>query len=41
MAIDINKVIGWFDAKKGYITYSMTGSRNGSDSTADCSGSIT
>lgn len=41
MAIDINKVIGWFDAKKGYIMYSMTGSRNGSDNTADCSGSIT
>lgn len=41
MAIDINKLVGWFDAKKDHITYSMTGSRNGSDGTADCSGAMT
>ncbi|MDA9469907.1 lytic exoenzyme target recognition domain-containing protein [Enterococcus sp. 5H] len=33
--------VRWFDERKGKLTYSMYGSRNGSDGTADCSGSIT
>lgn len=33
--------ISWFDERKGKLTYSMYGSRNGADGTADCSGSIT
>ena len=41
MSIDLNAVVNWFDARKGLLTYSMTGSRNGADGTADCSGSIT
>lgn len=41
MAIDNNKAISWFDIRKGLLTYSMYGSRNGTDGTADCSGSIT
>ena len=41
MTIDLNAVVNWFDARKGLLTYSMTGSRNGTDGTADCSGSIT
>lgn len=41
MTIDLNAVVNWFDARKGLLTYSMTGSRNGADGTADCSGSIT
>lgn len=41
MTVDINKVIDWFERRKGVLTYSMTGSRNGADGTADCSGSIT
>ncbi|WAM37820.1 peptidoglycan amidohydrolase family protein [Leuconostoc pseudomesenteroides] len=41
MAIDLNKLVAWFDNHKGKLTYSMTGSRNGSDGTADCSGSVT
>lgn len=41
MAIDLNAVVNWFDARKGLLTYSMYGSRNGRDGTADCSGSIT
>lgn len=41
MTVDNNKVVGWFEARKGRLTYSMTGSRNGTDGTADCSGSIT
>lgn len=41
MAVDNNKVISWFENHKGRLTYSMTGSRNGADGTADCSGSIT
>lgn len=39
--VDNNKVIAWFVNRKGKLTYSMTGSRNGTDGTADCSGSIT
>ncbi|MBZ1517627.1 peptidoglycan hydrolase [Leuconostoc mesenteroides] len=41
MSVDINKVISWFDNHMGKITYSMYGSRNGSDGTGDCSGTIT
>lgn len=33
-------VHSWFDQRIGTITYSMNGSRNGADGTADCSGSI-
>ena len=41
MAVDNNAVVGWFDNRKGLLTYSMYGSRNGIDGTADCSGSVT
>lgn len=41
MTIDNNRAISWFDIRKGLLTYSMYGSRNGTDGTADCSGSIT
>lgn len=41
MTVDINKVIAWFDNHMGKITYSMYGSRNGSDGTGDCSGTMT
>ena len=34
-------VLEWFNKHRGHITYSMYGSRNGADGTADCSGSIT
>ncbi|MGR8826036.1 peptidoglycan hydrolase [Leuconostoc citreum] len=40
MAINLDNVVGWYDARKGALTYSMLGSRNGADGTADCSGSI-
>lgn len=40
MSVDVNKIVSWFDIHKGHITYSMTGSRNGADGTADCSGSV-
>ena len=33
-------LINWFESRRGKLTYSMYGSRNGSDGTADCSGSI-
>lgn len=35
------RVIDWFRNRRGRLTYSQWGSRNGSDGTADCSGSIT
>lgn len=35
------KVVDWFNKNRGHITYSMDGSRIGTDGTADCSGSIT
>ncbi|WP_241546205.1 phage tail tip lysozyme [Enterococcus villorum] len=35
------KVLDWFNKHRGHITYSMDGSRIGTDGTADCSGSIT
>lgn len=41
MVVDNNAVVGWFDNRKGLLTYSMYGSRNGTDGTADCSGSVT
>lgn len=37
----IERTINWFVQRKGKITYSMYGSRNGNDGTADCSGSMT
>ena len=33
-------IVNWFINHRGRLTYSMYGSRNGSDGTADCSGSI-
>lgn len=33
-------LINWFESRRGKLTYSMYGSRNGSDGTADCSGSV-
>lgn len=33
-------LINWFESRRGKLTYSMYGSRNGSDGTADCSGAI-
>ena len=33
-------LINWFVSHRGLLTYSMLGSRNGSDGTADCSGSV-
>ena len=41
MSINKSKIVSWFDNHKGRLTYSMYGSRNGADGTADCSGSIT
>ncbi|MEX0380382.1 peptidoglycan amidohydrolase family protein [Leuconostoc sp. MS02] len=38
--VDTNKLIDWFQSRKGKLTYSMSGSRNGTDGTADCSGSV-
>lgn len=35
------RVIDWFRNRRGRLTYSQWGSRNGSDGTADCSGAIT
>lgn len=32
--------VNWFINKRGRITYSMLGSRNGSDGTGDCSGTV-
>lgn len=39
--IDQSQVITWFENHEGNLTYSMSGSRNGIDGTADCSGSMT
>ncbi|AYP29650.1 endolysin [Streptococcus phage SW18] len=33
-------IVNWFVNNRGKLTYSMYGSRNGADGTADCSGSI-
>jgi len=38
--VNTNKLIDWFESRKGKLTYSMYGSRNGTDGTADCSGSV-
>ncbi|MEY8435108.1 lytic exoenzyme target recognition domain-containing protein [Streptococcus hyointestinalis] len=38
--MNIDTLINWFVARRGKLTYSMYGSRNGNDGTADCSGSI-
>lgn len=35
------RIINWFVSREGKLTYSQSGSRNGSDGTADCSGSMT
>jgi len=40
MSVDLNKLVGWYDRHVGELTYSMLGSRNGTDGTADCSGSV-
>ncbi|OFI46769.1 hypothetical protein BG262_02930 [Floricoccus penangensis] len=40
MAVDNNKVVQWFRNQVGKITYSMYGSRNGTDGTGDCSGCV-
>ncbi|CAK1240307.1 Cell wall-associated hydrolase [Fructobacillus cardui] len=39
--VNTDQVINWFYDHQGKLTYSMTGSRNGADGTADCSGAIT
>lgn len=41
MSVNEKKVVQWFLDRIGKLTYSMSGSRNGTDGTADCSGSIT
>ncbi len=41
MVVNNNLSVSWFDTRKGKLTYSMYGSRNGTDGTADCSGSTT
>ena len=33
-------IVNWFINRRGKLTYSMYGSRKGSDGTADCSGSV-
>lgn len=38
--MNTDTLINWFESRRGQLTYSMAGSRNGSDGTADCSGSI-
>ncbi|OFI48157.1 hypothetical protein BG261_07700 [Floricoccus tropicus] len=40
MTVNNEKVLSWFVNNIGKITYSMYGSRNGDDGTADCSGSV-
>jgi hypothetical protein len=39
--IDLNKLIDWYNSRRSKLTYSMHGSRNGADGTADCSGAMT
>lgn len=41
MTVNTDLVVSWYDNHVGKLTYSMLGSRNGADGTADCSGSIT
>ncbi len=38
--MNTDALINWFLARRGKLTYSMLGSRNGSDGTADCSGAV-
>lgn len=38
--MNTDALINWFESRRGCLTYSMNGSRNGSDGTADCSGSV-
>ena len=38
--MNTDALINWFESRRGKLTYSMYGSRNGSDGTADCSGSV-
>lgn len=38
--MDTDALINWFESRRGCLTYSMQGSRNGADGTADCSGSV-
>ena len=33
-------IVNWFINRRGKLTYSMLGSRNGADGTADCSGAV-
>ncbi|USS92647.1 peptidoglycan amidohydrolase family protein [Fructobacillus americanaquae] len=39
--VNTDQVINWFYDNQGKLTYSMTGSRDGADGTADCSGAMT
>lgn len=41
MSVNLDALVQWFQNRKGKLTYSMFGSRNGSDGTADCSGAMT
>lgn len=41
MTVNVNKIVSWYESNIGKLTYSMSGSRNGTDGTADCSGSMT
>ncbi|WP_263431561.1 peptidoglycan amidohydrolase family protein [Leuconostoc gelidum] len=38
--VNTNELIDWFQSRKGKLTYLMCGSRNGTDGTIDCSGSV-
>ncbi len=38
--MNTDALINWFESRRGKLTYSMQGSRNGSDGTADCSGGM-
>ena len=38
--MNTDALISWFESRRGCLTYSMQGIRNGADGTADCSGSV-
>ena len=38
--MNTDALINWFESRRGKLTYSMQGSRNGAAGTADCSGSV-
>ena len=38
--MNTDALINWFESRRGKLTYSMYGSRDGSDFTADCSGAV-